>query len=104
MSDIPRAFRELGDLIAFAEMPEPVRQRLIKIRSLLPRVRSIRKAPISSVKLTPTVKQRIHDIKVEHPKLSEQEIAVICNVNAGRVSETLTGKRGKRFAIEGYQP
>ena len=104
MSDIPRAFRELGDLIAYAEMPEPVRQRLIKVKSLLPRERSIRRAPISSVKLTPSVKQRIHDIKVEYPKLSEQEIAVMVNVNAGRVSETLTGKRGKRFAIEGYQP
>ena len=56
------------------------------------------------MKLTPSVTQRIHDIKVENPKLSEREIAVLVNVEAGRVSETLTGKRGKRFAIEGYRP
>jgi hypothetical protein len=102
MSDIPRARRELGELVANAEMPEPVRRRLILIQGLLPRRRSIRKAPTSSVKLTPSVKQRIHDIKVANPKMSEQEIAVMVNVNAGRVSETLTGQRGKRFAIEGY--
>jgi hypothetical protein len=104
MSDIPRAYRELGELIAYAEMADTVRNRLSLIRSLLPRARSIRRAPVTSAKLTPSVKQRIHDLKVENPKLSEQEIAVMVRVNAGRVSETLTGKRGKRFAIEGYQP
>ena len=104
MSDIPRANRELGELIAYAEMPDHVRARLSLIRSLLPRQRSIRRAPVGSVKLTPSVKQRIHDIKVENPKLSEREIAVLVNVEAGRVSETLTGRRGKRFAIEGYRP
>jgi hypothetical protein len=104
MSDIPRAYRELGELIAYAEMPDTLRARLSLIRSWLPPQRSIRRAPVSSVKLTPPVKQRTHDIKVENPKLSEQEIAVLVNVNAGRLSETLTSKRGKRFAIEGYQP
>ncbi|MET4017764.1 hypothetical protein BSZ19_04865 [Bradyrhizobium japonicum] len=102
MSDVPRAFRELGELIAYAEMSDTLRARLVLVRSWLPRQRSIRRAPISSVKLTPSVKQRIHDIKVANPKLSEQEIAVMVNVNAGWVSETLTGKRGRRFAIEGY--
>lgn len=102
MSDIPRAFRELGELIAYAEMSDALRARLALVRSWLPRKRSIRRAPVSSVKLTPSVKQRIRDIKIANPRLSEQEIAVMVNVNAGRVSETLTGKRGKRFAIEGY--
>jgi hypothetical protein len=101
MSDIPRAYRELGELIDKAEMSDRLRARLVLVRSLLPRARSIRRAPITSVKLTPIVKQRIHDIKLANPKMSEQEIAVLVNVNAGRVSETLTGKRGKRFAVEG---
>jgi hypothetical protein len=102
MSNIPRAYAELGELITYAEMPDTVRKRLELIRSWLPRAQSIRRAPTSSVKLTPTVKQRIHDLKLANPRMSEQEIAVAVNVNAGRVSETLTGKRGKRFAIEGY--
>lgn len=68
MSDIPRAYRELGELIAHAEMPVPVKQRLVLIRSWLPRKRSILRAPVSSVKLTPSVQQRIHDIKDRGPE------------------------------------
>jgi hypothetical protein len=102
MSDIPRAYRMLDELINYDfGLSDAVRKRLILIRGLLPRERSIRRAPIKSKQITASVKQRIHDIKVEHPRMSEQEIAVIVGVNAGRVSETLTGKRGKRFAIEG---
>jgi hypothetical protein len=104
MSDIGRAYRELGDLITYAQLPDPVRNRLILIRSFLPRQRPSRRAPEPSVKLTPTVKQAIRDIKLQNPALTEQEIASMVNVSDWRVNETLTGKRGKRFAIEGYQP
>jgi hypothetical protein len=104
MSDIPRANRELGELIAYAEMPDDVPGTAEPDPVVAATAAIDPPCPVSSVKLTPSVKQRIHDIKRENPKLSEQEIAVLVNVNAGRVSETLTGKRGKRYAIEGYQP
>src|SRR5277367_3271288 len=46
-----------------------------------------------SVKMTPAVRAHIIATAAAHPDWSQQEIAVHCGVNAGRVSEVLHGKR-----------
>ena len=43
--------------------------------------------------MTPELKQRIRDFAKAHPRKDQQDIATEFNVNAGRVSEILSGHR-----------
>ena len=51
-------------------------------------------APVRSKFVSDAVVWRIKRLAKDHPNMSQQEIAVAVGVNAGRVSETLFGKRG----------
>ena len=51
------------------------------------------RAPISSAPMTDELRRRILDMKAANPSLSHAEIGRQFNVNPGRVSETLKGKR-----------
>ena len=52
-----------------------------------------RKAPKQSDPVTEGVKRSIKIYASTHPDVTQQDIATMFNVNAGRVSEILTGKR-----------
>ena len=54
----------------------------------------IGRAPDASVPMTPEVCDRIRKLHQADPDLTQQAIAEITGVNSGRVSETLSGKRG----------
>ena len=51
------------------------------------------RAPVTSTPMTSDLAQEIRDYVEEHPGLSHQAIAEHFNVNHGRVSEALHGKR-----------
>jgi hypothetical protein len=56
--------------------------------------RSIRqRAPTTSARMTDAVRAQIETMKAAEPHLSQHEIARRLNLNPGRVSETLRGKR-----------
>jgi len=99
MSDIPEARKRLDDVILFADLDDATRAELRAIRDLLGRARPVTKTPVTSVKLTPSVKDEILRLKRANPDMSEQRIATLVNTNAGRVSETLSGKRGARWRL-----
>lgn len=51
------------------------------------------RAPKTSRKMTDKVRQEIIEIHKKNPNLSQAQIGLKVNVNPGRVSETLKGKR-----------
>jgi hypothetical protein len=54
----------------------------------------IRRAPNSSVPLTDAVRQQIRTLHATQPTMTQKTMAEITGVNSGRVSETVSGKRG----------
>lgn len=85
LPDIAKRLRELADSIPYPELNDLADQ--IGRRAIGAR------APVTSVKMTDEIREEIHRIHKENPKLSQQEIARRVGVNPGRVSETLRGKR-----------
>lgn len=85
LPDIANRLRELADSIPYPELNDLADQ--IGRRAIGTR------APVTSVKMTDEIRDEIHRIHKENPKLSQHEIARRVGVNPGRVSETLHGKR-----------
>jgi hypothetical protein len=54
---------------------------------------AIERAPISSTPMTNAQRAQIRELKKAEPCLSQAEIGRRLNINPGRVSETLRGKR-----------
>lgn len=56
--------------------------------------RTYDRAPVTSCRITEDVKRSVRIYANQHPEASHQEIAEAHNINIGRVSEILHGKRG----------
>lgn len=55
--------------------------------------RSYTRAPVKSKRITNAVRQSVRHMAANNPDASQQEIAEANNINIGRVSEILHGKR-----------
>ncbi|ELT50978.1 hypothetical protein [Brucella intermedia] len=66
---------------------------LARLASELGRRSNAGRTPVKSARITPALKQKIRDYKSRNPDASQFEIAAVFNVNQGRVSEALYGKR-----------
>ncbi|NEW90026.1 hypothetical protein DU475_22545 [Rhodopseudomonas sp. WA056] len=51
------------------------------------------RSPATSTPMTPELAEEIREFAEANPGTSQQDIAVVFNVNHGRVSEVLRGKR-----------
>jgi hypothetical protein len=51
------------------------------------------RAPATSTPMTPELAEEIREFANDNPGMSHQEIGVVFNVNHGRVSEAIRGKR-----------
>lgn len=51
------------------------------------------RAPATSTPMTPELAEEIREFAEANPGTSHQDIAVVFNVNHGRVSEVISGKR-----------
>lgn len=85
LPEVAARLRELSAELNCAELNNLAAE--IGRRQLAPR------APVTSVKISDEIRERIRNIHKENPKLSQAEIAMQVGVNPGRVSETLRGKR-----------
>lgn len=93
MADVPAARDLLQQALEF-EMQDEARTLIADALDLMYRDYSLgRKAPKQSAPITEGVKRSILIYAQSHPKMTQQDIATMFNVNAGRVSEILTGKR-----------
>ncbi len=92
MSNIPQAREELQSLAA--QLAPAHRKALLAIVDRhLHREAPVRKADVTSKPLTYSVTQQIRSLAKNYPKMPLQEIGERVNVNIGRVSEVLNGKR-----------
>ena len=55
--------------------------------------RSYTRAPVTSRRITPAVRASVRQMAADFPDMSHQEIAEAHDINIGRVSEILHGKR-----------
>ena len=93
MADVPAARELLQQALEF-EMQDEARTLITDALDLMYRDYSLgRKAPKQSAPITEGVKRSIQIYASTHPQMTQQDIATMFNVNAGRVSEILTGKR-----------
>lgn len=51
------------------------------------------RAPATSTPMTPELADEIREFSEENPGMSQQDVGVVFNVNHGRISEVLKGKR-----------
>jgi hypothetical protein len=93
MSDIIEAREQLELIAKMADRETAQRIRQV-IRRYMYRERPVRKARPQSPGITSELASRIRQTARSNPKMPLQKIAEIYNVNAGRVSEVLNGKRG----------
>lgn len=92
MSDIPEARRQLLLVAKMADAQTAGRIRHI-VSKYMTRDKTIRRAPQKSASVTSSVVTRIKQMAYHNPTMHQTEIAALFNVNPGRVSEILHGKR-----------
>lgn len=92
MSDIVEAREQLELIASMADKETAARIRQV-IRRYMYRDPFVRKAKPQSSGITPELIARIKKTADGNPKMPLQRIAEIYNVNIGRVSEVLNGKR-----------
>lgn len=89
--EVAARIREIADEIQ-AEHPA-VAEQLRELADELRRRPAGPRAPVTSTPTTPELQQEIREFAETHPGLSQQTIAEHFNVNHGRVSEAIHGKR-----------
>jgi hypothetical protein len=85
LPEVAAKLRELADEFGYEELND--------LADEIARRPSGQRAPISSAPMTDELRQEIIALKEANPDLSHAEIGRRLNVNPGRVSETLRGKR-----------
>jgi len=95
MANIPRAREILTEALEY-NMDSEVRVRIEQAMQEMYRDFIGRKAPVTSMKMTPYLVRRIKAYAGENPSASYKAIANHFNVNQGRVSEALSGKYDER--------
>jgi hypothetical protein len=93
MADVPRAREILKEALEF-EMQDEARTLINEALELMYRDYSLgRKAPTQSAPVTSEIRSLVRVYARTYPDMTQQQIATEFNLNAGRVSEILTGKR-----------
>jgi predicted XRE-type DNA-binding protein len=90
LPEVAKRMREIGELIQGDHPKES--DELFELAGEIKR-RSGTRAPAASTKVTPELYEEIKEYAEANPTMSHQDIAVIFNVNHGRVSEAINGKR-----------
>ena len=93
MADVPRAREILTEALEF-EMQDEARTLINEALDLMYRDYSLgRKAPVQSAPVTDEVRNLVKVYARTYPDMTQQQIATEFDINIGRVSEILTGKR-----------
>lgn len=81
------------ELIKVAQQITKLNRRIRELSSHIARRRPIKVAPVSSAKITPEIIEGVKLMSTQHPDWPQTKIGKKFNINAGRVSEILRGKR-----------
>lgn len=93
---IPQVRDRLNDLVLRQrELADEQQSIAREIESLIQHMyrRSYNRAPVTSRRVTAEIHASVRTMAEDFPELSHQEIAEAHNINIGRVSEILHGKR-----------
>jgi hypothetical protein len=89
--DVANRMRAIAKQIQSGSPDEPTE--LIELADELKRRFSGPRAPASSTPMTAELAEEIREFAAANPGMSHQAIAEVFNVNHGRVSEAIKGKR-----------
>jgi hypothetical protein len=90
LPDVAKRMREIAELIQ-ADHPDESGE-LFELAAEIKRRSGPRAAP-TSTPMTPELSEEIREYAEANPGMSHQDIGVVFNVNHGRVSEAIIGKR-----------
>jgi hypothetical protein len=90
--EVGTRMREISQQIQ-DDYPEEAAELLELADELKRRSPSGARAPATSTPMTPELAEEIREFASDNPGMSHQDIGVVFNVNHGRVSETIRGKR-----------
>lgn len=93
MMTIPEIRDELNELFSMPFCPQAIASRGKELVDQMYRRKAEKIAPRKSAPMTVAKKKEILELSKAYPGKSIQWIATRANVNAGRVSEVLRGKR-----------
>jgi hypothetical protein len=85
LPDVAARLRQLAALHGLAELDA--------LASAITRRSPQHRAPVKSARMTAALSARIAQFAKDHPDMSQAEVGRRFNVNPGRVSESLRGKR-----------
>lgn len=90
--EVARRIREVSKTIE-SNYPDEAAQLLDLADELKRRSPGTPRAPATSTPMTPELAEEIREFAEANPGMSHQDIGVVFNVNHGRVSEAINGKR-----------
>lgn len=82
-----------AELIKVAKQITKLNRRIRELSSHIARRRPVKRAPVSSSKITREIIEGVKLLSTQHPDWTQTRIGKKFNINAGRVSEILRGKR-----------
>lgn len=89
--EVAKRLREIADRLKGQKLAEA--NELVELAEELKRRPSGNRATATSTPMTPELAQDIRDFVAANPNASQQAVAEAFNVNHGRVSEAIRGKR-----------
>jgi hypothetical protein len=90
--EVASRIREISELIQ-ESYPDEAAELVELADELKRRSPSGPRAPATSTPMTPELADEIREFAEQNPGMSHQDIGVVFNVNHGRVSEAIRGKR-----------
>lgn len=90
--EVAKRIREISEQIS-GSFPDEATELAQLADELRRRSPTLPRAPATSTPMTPELAEEIREFSEANPRTSHQDIAVIFNVNHGRVSEVISGKR-----------
>jgi hypothetical protein len=90
--EVAARIREISQAIQ-AEFPGEALDLIMLADELRRRSPTLPRAAATSTPMTPELAEEIREFAEANPGTSHQDIAVVFNVNHGRVSEVISGKR-----------
>jgi hypothetical protein len=90
--EVADRMREISQEIR-EDFPSEAQELLLLADELRRRSPALPRAPATSTPMTPELADEIREFAEANPGTSHQDIAVVFNVNHGRISEVIAGKR-----------